>query len=191
MHFMVDELELKAVVPDPADLQRRLERAGLRPSFRGLLRDRRYDRDGELLGRDEVLRTRVYQSDGSGTRRVQLAWKGPTGVSGGYKHRRELEYDLADEADPAPLLEALGYRMAQAIDRHIETYHARDTTLRIERYPRMDVLVEVEGPPEGIERTIALTGIPRDSFLPESLPLFVERYEQRTGERALLAAGEG
>lgn len=187
---MAEELELKAVVPDPAQLQRRLERAGLRPAFRGLLRDRRYDHEGELLRRDEVLRTRVYQTDGSGERRVQLAWKGPTGVSGGYKHRRELEYDLANGADPAPLLEALGYRVAQAIDRHIECYQAGDTSLRIEWYPGMDVLLEVEGPPDGIERAIALTGIPRAEFLPEALPLFVERYERRTGTRARLATEE-
>lgn len=188
---MADELELKAVVPDPEALQQRLQRAGLQPEFSGLLRDRRYDRDGELLARDEVLRTRVYQADGTAARRVQLAWKGSTGVSQGYKHRQELEYDLAGSDPPQALLEALGYRVTQAIDRHIETYRAGDTTLRIEWYPRMDVLVEVEGPPRGIERVVALTGIPRAAWLPDALPEFVQRYEARTGQPARLAMGEG
>ncbi len=187
---MPDELELKAVVPDVEALQGRLREAGLRPEFAGLLQDRRYDRDGELLARDEVLRTRVYQTAGSGARRVQLAWKGRTGVSDGYKLRQELEYDLAGDHAPGPLLEALGYRVVQAIDRHIETYRAGDTSVRIEWYPRMDVLVEIEGPPQGIERVVSLTGIPRAQFLPEALPEFVQRFEARTGQAARIAMGE-
>jgi len=51
----------------------------------------------------------------------------------------------------------------------------------------MDVLLEVEGEPPAIERAIAATGLPRERFLPESLPYFVAAYEARTGRAALLA----
>jgi len=51
----------------------------------------------------------------------------------------------------------------------------------------MDLLVEVEGDPSSIEHAIAATGLPREEFLPESLPQFVSRYEKRTGRQARLA----
>jgi len=59
--------------------------------------------------------------------------------------------------------------------------------LRLEWYPDMDVLIEVEGEPAGIERAIAATGLGRASFLAESLPYFVAAFERRTGRAALLA----
>jgi len=59
--------------------------------------------------------------------------------------------------------------------------------VRIEWYPAMDVLVEVEGEPAAIERAVTATGLPRSCFLPESLPHFVADYERRTGRRARIA----
>jgi hypothetical protein len=51
----------------------------------------------------------------------------------------------------------------------------------------MDVLVEIEGPPEGIERAIAVTALPRESCVPDALVQFTARYTARTGRQALLA----
>jgi len=59
--------------------------------------------------------------------------------------------------------------------------------IRLERYPRMDLLLEVEGDPAGIERAVALTGLPRAAFTADPLAEFVRRYELRTGETARLA----
>src|SRR2546426_5915111 len=47
--------------------------------------------------------------------------------------------------------------------------------LRLEWYPAMDVLLEVEGEPSEIEHAIAATGLARDRFLPE-------RSEEHTSE---------
>ena len=89
-----------------------------------------------------------------------LAWKGPTGRSpDGYKLREEIELSVG--ADPGRLLQALGYRAVHAIDREVEIWHLDGATARLERYPRMDVLVEVEGEPAAIERAVAASGIPR------------------------------
>lgn len=46
---MAEELELKSVVPDPSPVRERLIAAGAVPGFRGLMEDRRYDRNGALL----------------------------------------------------------------------------------------------------------------------------------------------
>jgi hypothetical protein len=62
--------------------------------------------------------------------------------------------------------------------------------VRFEQYPRMDVLLEVEGSPDAIEDAIAATGIPRALFSDERLLDFVARFEERTGLDAALSDRE-
>ena len=186
-----DELELKARVDDPTALEAALARAGAELTFRGEMLDRRYDRDGALEARDEVLRLRTYRpADGRPAYGV-LAWKGPVSVRAGYKHRAEHETTLADPAAALAILERLGYEVVMRIDRTIAEYRLAGAAVRVEWYPAMDVLVEIEGEPAAIERAAAATGLARESFLPESLPHFVTAYERRTGRRARLAAAPG
>ena len=152
--------------------------------------DRRFDRAGELTARDQVLRVRSYHQAGGRIESV-LAWKGPAHLSAGYKVREELELAVAGEPDrPEALLRALGYEVVQAIDRQVEIYRLEGATLRLETYPRMDPLLEVEGEPVAIERAIEATGIPRGEFTAEPLTGFVLRFETRTGQSAVLARDE-
>jgi hypothetical protein len=60
--------------------------------------------------------------------------------------------------------------------------------IRLETYPRMDTLVEIEGLPTAIETAIQVSGIARDQFSAEPLAEFVRRFEQRTGTPAVLDA---
>lgn len=183
------EVELKAVVDDWDACRRRLERAGAALTFEGRLEDRRYDTPDRALGaEDEVLRLRVYRND-HGTR-AELGWKGPTHYDTGYKVREELQAATTDADVLAHILLNLGYIVTRAIDRDIAQYEVDGTTVRLERYPRMDDLVEVEGTPEGIERAIDVLGVPRASFTTDRLPQFVERFQERTGERAALCDDE-
>jgi adenylate cyclase class IV len=150
--------------------------------------DRRFDRGGELLARDEVLRLRVFRG-AEGSEQFKLGWKGPTAVTpDGYKARRELEYTI-EPAGPPPdeLLKALGYEESQRIDRYVEYFLLGGTAVRLEWYPRMDVLIEVEGDAAGIELALRATGLPRTAFTAESLTAFAARYSVRTGTPAQLA----
>ena len=188
---MPDELELKTIVPDPAALRERLAAAGARPAFRGLMEDRRYDRDGQLTARDEVLRVRRFlRADGVIT--AELTWKGPTRRSAeGYKLREELSCWIEPGSDPpGSIVEALGYTVVQAIDRWVELFELGGAVLRVEWYPRMDVLLEVEGPPEAIETAIRATGLPREGFSAEVLLDFVRRYDARGSRLAALTLAE-
>ena len=181
----VDELELKARVDDPTALEAALAGAGAELVFRGEMHDRRFDRSGEMEARDEVLRLRTYR----GTHRYGvIAWKGPVSVRGGYKRREERETRLEDPDAALAILERLGYEVVMRIDRTIAEYRLAQAAVRIEWYPAMDVLVEIEGEPAAIERAILATGIRRDCFLPESLHFFVAAYERRTGRRARIAS---
>jgi adenylate cyclase class IV len=182
-----DELEVKARVEDPAGLRAALVRAGAALEFQGDMIDRRFDCKGWLGERDEVLRLRTYRpADGARPHGV-LAWKGPASARGGYRHRRELEARTSEPDAMVAILERMRFKESLRIDRRVEIWRIAGAVLRIEEYPRMDTLVEVEGPPPAIERAIAATGLPRERFLPESLPHFVAAYEARTGRAARLA----
>lgn len=120
-----------------------------------------------------------------------MGWKGTAGLSRGYKEREELELPIAGDRDsPEALLRALGYEVVHAIDRRVEIYQLDRATLRLESYPRMDPLIEVEGEPAAIERAIQATGIPRREFTADALTEFVRRFESRTGRTAALAWDE-
>ena len=183
------EVELKSVVDDEALRRRAIESSGAVLTFEGRLTDRRYDTpDRALHGRDHVLRVRSY-SDASGAR-AELDWKGPTRREDGYKSREEIEVHVGDPQALAAMLERLGYGVTMEIDREIAQFDLDGAMVRFERYPRMDVLVEVEGSPPLIERAIVALGLPRDGFTSERLPDFVRRFEARTGTSAMLSIAE-
>lgn len=183
------EVELKSVVDDIQRRRAMVERAGGTLAWAGRLLDRRYDTaKHDLAARDHVLRLRLYD-DGS-SMRAELDWKGPTGRDNGYKVREELAVHVAEHDVLAEMLKRLGYEVTVEIDREIAQYELCGATVRFERYPRLDDLVEVEGTPEEIERAIAAIGLPREGFTSERLPDFVRRFEARTGRTAALCDAE-
>lgn len=185
---MATELELKAVVADPVALKQRLSGAGARRAFRGFLHDRRLDRAGELGKKGEVLRIRRWRPEGGDGERVVVGWKGKAEVHpGGYKRLDELECEATPGAMAEAILARLGFEVVHAIDRFVEVWDHEGTTVRLEWYPRLDVLAEIEGTPEGIERTVRVAGLDRSACLPDPLSAFVARYEARTGQPAVLA----
>jgi predicted adenylyl cyclase CyaB len=183
------EVELKSVVDDLARCRAAVERAGASLVFEGRLEDRRWDTpDRAMAAKDHVLRVRVYR--GGGHVRAELDWKGPTRRDATYKLRDEIETSVTDPLALSEILEQLGYEVSIAIDREIMQYDLAGAMVRFERYPRMDDLVEVEGAPEQIEDAINVLGLPRDGFTTDRLPEFVQRYEARTGERAVISDAE-
>ena len=183
------EVELKSVVAAPDAVVAALIVAGAEPAFAGRLLDRRYDLpDRSLAARDLVLRVRVYVNEGGS--RAHLEVKGPTQHADDYKVREEVGTEVHDPEALARMLGQLGYVVTREIDRHITQFVCRGATVRVERFPRMDALVEVEGSPATIEAAIAATGLPRDGFTAGRLSDFVREFEARTGERAAICDRE-
>ena len=183
------EVELKAVVDDLADRRKRLEKAGAKLSFEGRLSDRRYDIESrELSGRDEVLRVRRYE--GRSSSKTYLEWKGATETQDVYKIREEVSTLVEDFDSLEQILTRLGFIVTMEIDREIAQYQIGGATVRFESYPRMDVLVEVEGEPDSIEQAIEALEIARGQFSSDRLVAFVGRFEQRTGVRAAICDRE-
>ena len=183
------EVELKGILPDPEAAVTALEAAGATLLYRGRLEDRRYDTpDRALALRDQVLRLRIYRT--ADRAEGHLDWKGPTQYVDGYKVRDEETTTLGDPAALALMLEQLGYVVTREIDREIAQYRVAGAVVRIERYPRLDVLAEVEGEPAAIEAAIRVLGVPRSAFTTGRLPDFVREFEARTGQRAALCDRE-
>ena len=186
----MNEVELKSVVDDEAARRARVESAGGRLIEAGRLVDRRYDLPARALAaRDVVLRVRAF-ADGNGAARASVDWKGPTRHVGGYKVREELNTSVGDAAVLDDVLRRSGFVVTREIEREVAVYALHGATVRFERYPRMDVLVEVEGEPDAIERAIDATGLPRGGFTTARLADFVADFERRTGQRAALCARE-
>ena len=181
------EVELKSVVDDVDRRRSLIENAGAKLEFDGRLVDRRYgDPSGRLVLIDHVLRLRVYETGDS--REGYLDWKGPTQYDRGYKVREELSTRIGEPEALADILENLGYSVILEIERHIWQYSLGQATIRFERYPLMDDLVEVEGPPAAIEKGIAALDMDRASFNADRLTDFVARFEARTNKRAALSS---
>jgi len=185
------EVELKAVVADAALTRQRLEAAGATLTFAGRMEDRRYDTpDGRFARRDVVIRLRIYRPSDGGRAEAYLDWKGASSSDSGYKVRDELSTMVGEASTIAMILDRLGFVVTREVDRRIWQYTLGAAMMRFEQYPRMDVLLEVEGSPEAIEGAIATTGIPREAFSDERLLDFVARFEERTGLDAALSDRE-
>jgi len=185
------EVELKGLLTSDAELaaaRARLEAAGAELMYEGRLEDKRYDTtDRSLALQDHVLRLRVYRGENVVT---SLDFKGPTTYADGFKVREEHTVGADNPVALARILEAMGYVITREIDREIAQYRHAGAVIRFERYPRMDILVEVEGEPEAIERAILTLEMDREGFTTERLPDFVLKYESRTGERAAICDRE-
>ncbi len=184
MTVVREELELKARVENPDAVRKAILAAGAELIYRGAMMDRRFDRRGRLEGRDEVVRLRVYHPADKSPEWGVLGWKGPVQRGGEYRLREEWESRVDDPKAVLVILRHMGYKISLRVDRAVEQYRLGEATLRLEWYPAMDVLMEVEGQPEAIEGAVRATGLPRDAFLAESLPYFTAAYEERTGRVA-------
>ena len=183
------EVELKSVVDDVMIRRQLVELSGGKLLYEGSLQDLRYDtEDRTLSDRDEVLRLRVY--GGVESTHAFLDWKGKTTFEDGYKVREEISSQVGSAELFRRILEKLGYVVIAEIGRWIAQYELGAATIRFERYPRMDDLVEVEGDPAEIEKAIVAIGIAREEFNAKRLPYFVKQYEKRTGKRAALSERE-
>src|SRR5207253_2022904 len=181
-----DELEVKARVDDPDGLRAALVRAGASLDFRGDMIDRRFDQGGSLAQRNEVLRLREFRAaDGTPAYGV-LGWKGPPSLRGLYRHRAEAEARVATPDSVVTILEQLGFTVSLRIDRRVEVYRLGHAVLRLEWYPAMDVLLEVEGEPLAT-RVMELGGEARAAAAREDR----DRVLDAVSRRGWLAAWEG
>jgi adenylate cyclase, class 2 len=149
------ETEVKIPYHDPPQAARRtIEELGYTQSEpRVLESDQLFDRpDGQLRTSDRLIRLRR-----SGTR-ATVTYKGPSRRER-YKSREEIEFDVSDPDAFALVLDRLGY-----VPRfRYEKYRTKFASLSEPGFITIDetpigVFLELEGPPEWIDRTAQRLG---------------------------------
>ncbi|HVS04091.1 MAG TPA: class IV adenylate cyclase [Thermoanaerobaculia bacterium] len=109
-----------------------------------------FDRDGELLADERVLRLRI---DGQG---AELTFKGAPRFAGNAKVRVELQTRVADAEQMRSLLEALGYRVARRYQKMREEWRLGGVVVALDHTPIGD-FAELEG--SGCEKLARRCGL--------------------------------
>jgi len=167
------EIEVKLPYPGPPQaVQLMIEQLGyaLRAP-RVLESDQLFDRpDGELRRSDRILRLRR-----SGER-VTVTYKGPSQRER-HKAREEIEFDVSDPDAFALVLDRLGYAPGFHYEKYRTEFAAPGESgwITIDETP-IGVFLELEGPPEWIDRTARRLGFSAADYSTESYASLYRAY---------------
>jgi adenylate cyclase class 2 len=108
--------------------------------------------DHQLRNAGSLLRLRQH-----GDRKI-LTFKGPASYRGAIKERSENETEIAELDSMVEILERLGFSVFMKYEKDREEWLLEDCSIVLDHTPMGD-FVEVEGPPERLERTAQLLGL--------------------------------
>jgi adenylate cyclase class 2 len=171
------EVEIKLAVPDLGAAVERVERAGARPIHpRQFQDDEVFDfPDRRLAAAGTVLRLR---REGE---RALLTLKEEVGDQGNYKVRREFETAVAEGDAARRLLLGLGLTTSYRYQKYRRTFALGSLLILADELPIGDYL-ELEGPPEEIDRLAAALGYSKESYITESYRTLHHDLARRRGE---------
>ncbi len=207
---MAQETEVKCKVQEVKAFHRALQRIHASPLVRGrgarvhetnLLFD---TPQGGLAKHGQLLRVRVERREGTGkgaakSERVVLTYKSPAmrtdapGTAGPHqerlgrhKVREETEVEVADAQALSQILEGLGLRGWFRYEKYRTTYRlpgsarwASDLLIELDETP-VGNYVELEGPPEAIDRAAGLLGFTQKDYTTKNyLQLYLEDCRRR------------
>ena len=173
------ETEIKLRFDSAADALERLRPLGLELRVARTFEDNvLYDRDRDPLeSSGKLLRLRRV-----GPRAV-LTFKAPkTGADGRYKVRLEEETDVDDPDSMIRILEALGFSPSYRYQKYRTEFALDDLHVCLDETP-LGCFVELEGPPDSIDRTAARLGIEADAYITETYAELHERHAAERGEK--------
>lgn len=207
---MARETEIKLRVHDAKRLLRKLKTLGARPANGGTGRVHEWNvifdtPQGGLAKHGQLLRIRVEtpqsgkKKPSKSGKRIILTFKEPavrpedaavpTGKmapAGRHKVREEIEVEVADAVTLARIFEGLGMRGWFRYEKYRTTFKlpgsahwAKDLLIELDETPIGNFL-ELEGPPEAIDRAAGLLGHSRhDYILKNYLALYLEECRKR------------
>jgi adenylate cyclase, class 2 len=210
---MAKETEIKLPVTDIRAFERKVKKLGGRSVGAGGGRVHEFNvifdtPDGGLAKHGQLLRIRKEMPRGPGrkaaTARVVLTFKQPT-VRGldedgsRFKVREETEVEVTDSAALGKIFEGLGLRGWFSYEKYRTTWKlgaterwARDLLIELDETP-VGNFIEIEGPPEAIDRAAAALGyVRKDYLLKNYLALYAEDCKRRgvTPGNMLFASGK-
>ena len=157
------EVEVKLPVGSLEEMRTRLEAAGWTPRERLFERNSVYDTPDENLRRAGKL-LRVRQTGGRGVLTVKL----PTVGGGPHKVREEHNLDGPPETLEA-VVESLGFGLAWRYEKYRTRYRkiGEAGVIELDETP-IGVYLELEGPPEWIDRTSSALGFSHADYVTAS-----------------------
>lgn len=175
------ETELRARI-DSKDFHLKLAKARATFVSRHIMRDFLFDDvHGSLSRKKQKLRLRMYDNQ-----RTVVTWKSKRRGASLYKEEYEHEVEIGDFETMMYIFRQLGFRQTFRIDRRVELYRIRDVLIRLEFFPEMDDLVEIEGPRDQLEDVIRALGMRRSDFNNKGQEYFFRAYEERTERKPRL-----
>jgi|SRR5882762_1190035 len=197
---MAKETEIKLVVSDVKAFERKLKKLGGKTVGTGNGRVHEFNTifdtpDGGLAKHGQLLRIRAETAQRSGKKagsaRVVLTFKQPTerGIDEAgarFKVRDETELEVSDAGPLAKIFEGLGMRGWFRYEKYRTTWKlgasarwAKDLLIEIDETP-VGTYVELEGPPEAIDRAAEALGYSRKDYLLKNyLTLYAEDCRRR------------
>lgn len=177
------EKELRGKIDDLNKFRDQLNIAGAKMSQKGFMQDYYFDNPFlNLKSKNQKLRIRAIDY-----KLIQLCWKGPISVDKQTKIREEIEVGVKNVEPLIKIFEKLGFQNTRFYERYFETYLLYDVKIRIEQFPIMDILFEIEGEQHLINRAVTHLNISKDVFGPKTLVSFIKEYEIRNGTPAKLS----
>ncbi len=172
------ETEIKLRVRSVREIRRRLARAGARRFARQHEVDTLYDTPaGTLKRRGELLRLRLRRG------RALVTYKGPQEARRRYKIRREIEFAVSDPQGFRAALEAMGFRPWFRYEKYRTSYRLPrlpGLAIELDETP-IGVFLELEGPPEAIDRAARLLHYTPDDYLPATYYSLFLQARRRLG----------
>jgi adenylate cyclase, class 2 len=210
---MAKETEIKLPVSDVKAFERKVKRLGgkLLKAGNGRVHELNviFDTpDGGLAKHGQLLRIRKETPQGAAKKaapgRVTLTFKQPAvrtadDDGGRFKIREETEVEVADAATLGKIFEGLGLRGWFSYEKYRTTWKlgatarwAKDLLIELDETPA-GTFVELEGPPEAIDKAAAVLGYSRKDYLLKNyLELYAENCKRRgmTPGNMLFASGK-
>ena len=175
---MADEVEVKFLVADVDDLERKLRASGFEqktpPTFE---RNTLYDLpDRSLRAKGEVLRIRLYGE------KWKLTHKS-TGTEGRHKIRAEHETAIANGEEMDAILRAMGYQPAFVYEKRRAEWTDGKGEVVVDRTPIGD-LAEIEGKAGWIDDVAAKLGVHHRQYITKSYAVLFDEWRSITKSRA-------
>jgi adenylate cyclase, class 2 len=176
------EIEVKFAVADPADLARRLARAGFHEETpRTFERNVLYDTtDRRLRAQQAILRVREYGGRWTVTHKCLTRDHSPAAR---HKHREETETAVSDGEAMGQIFSQLGYVPAFTYEKWRTEFADATGHCVLDETP-IGIYAELEGPEEWIDATGRKLGIDHADFLTLSYGRLFEQWRERTGSSA-------
>ena len=172
------ETEIKFVLQDLEDMQRRLKRAGFRRQTpRTHEMNTLYDLPtGEMRARGEVLRLREFGGEWKLTHKSR-------GKEGRHKSRIEHETSIGDGKCAENILAALGYQPSFRYEKFRSEWTDGVGHVVLDETP-IGNFGEIEGSPRWIDRTARALDVCRTDYLTASYVYLFLEWKRRTGNPA-------